>query len=241
MSYTLGSNYYTCLAEWMSKARSKNAGRPLGSYRLYHAGNGTFMLKMDHVTIGKFFPDNTFMFTMTLSTMRRVANRLAYHFHYTFGIGFKRRGVGDYDVIPIGSGTVRESHRYFDGMVINLTTGWLENPQPEVEASRQREWRGAVRRFNRGIRLRAKLGVFDALVAMNDTRTSYGANWLDDSLLEELALAIKTQTYPNELLKLFVSSRCRWGNTVSGRDVAEYACAITGKYRAPLQTVFYRL
>lgn len=81
----------------------------------------------------------------------------------------------------------------------------------KVNEEKQREWQRALRRFKKGVRLRAKLGLIETLckqVAQERKRQTkwLAPEWDDDRWLTALYVSIRDNRYPIELLKGFVET-----------------------------------
>lgn len=90
---------------------------------------------------------------------------------------------------------------------------WLQQPRSveRMDVDRQREWRRAVRIWKTGFKVRAKLGVIQALCEDVKRERSKGATWQQpdwnhDLWVEQLYEAIRDNKHPPELLKGFVES-----------------------------------
>lgn len=90
---------------------------------------------------------------------------------------------------------------------------WLSQPRSveRMNVERQREWRRAVRTWKMGVKVRAKLGVIQALCDAVAKEREGGASWMSPDWehplwVEQLYEAIRDNTHPTELLKGFVES-----------------------------------
>lgn len=90
---------------------------------------------------------------------------------------------------------------------------WLSQPRSveRMNVDRQREWRRAVRTWKMGVKVRAKLGVIQALCDEVAQDRHGGATWVapdwgHDLWVEQLFEAICDNKHPPELLKGFVES-----------------------------------
>lgn len=90
---------------------------------------------------------------------------------------------------------------------------WLSRPRlvERMDVDRQREWRRAVRTWKFGVKVRAKLGVIQALCDEVAMDRSHGATWVAPDWehplwVEQLFEAIRDNRHPRELLKGFAES-----------------------------------
>lgn len=90
---------------------------------------------------------------------------------------------------------------------------WLSQPRSveRMDVDRQREWRKLVKTWKAGVKVRAKIGVVQALCdevakARQAKHPWVCPDWLRDEWVEALYVAIVTNQHPSELLKGFVES-----------------------------------
>lgn len=81
----------------------------------------------------------------------------------------------------------------------------------KVNEEKKREWRHAVRRFKKGILLRAKLGLIETLCRQvaEERKTQdewFAPDWSNDQWLTLLYESIRDNRYPIALLKGFVET-----------------------------------
>jgi len=126
-------------------------------------------------------------------------------------------GASRYDGWRIMNDTFRQvAFEYEQGIKFDLTTGeclngtWTGNPAEIPE--KRREWRAMLRKFKRGMRVRAKVhaldGVIDQVWAERQSKTSEWSkpDWHHDNWVNLLQTSIENDEYPQELLKGFVQS-----------------------------------
>lgn len=91
---------------------------------------------------------------------------------------------------------------------------WLQQPRlvERMDVDRQREWRKLVKTWKAGVKVRAKLGVIQALcdAVAEERRTNHQRwlrpDWSHDAWVDALYVAIVTNQHPSDLLKGFVES-----------------------------------
>lgn len=91
---------------------------------------------------------------------------------------------------------------------------WLQQPRlvERMDVDRQREWRKLVKTWKAGVKVRAKVGVIQALCdeVARDRQTNkqqwYCPDWNHEAWVDALYAAIVTNQHPSELLKAFCES-----------------------------------
>ena len=224
---------YADAAALFATARKPSDGKPLKNWCRIHKVGDTYEMRYGHTgdTLFKFNPDNTLEFVATPKILRLYAITLVSALHRAIPIVLSRLGVGRYGALHcleygnkyvIGDGCVGHdkfmrttSYDMFEGMKFDLTTGECVNAKPPLTVSvddvRRVEWLRALRRFKRGVKVRAKLGVLDQLcgvVVAERTKTSTWRkpDWFDKQCVDMLYNAIENNQYPTELLMGFVQT-----------------------------------
>jgi hypothetical protein len=107
----------------------------------------------------------------------------------------------------------KEAPEYFSGLILDLKTNTWVNKKPDrlsnVDTKVRAEWLSKLRIYKRGIKLRAKMGVFDALVNTEVAMHGHNNRWQRpdpklETKMKDIADAIRNEAYPTELLKDFV-------------------------------------
>ena len=220
----------------MEKARSKAKGRPMkgAGWRLSQDGDEYVVTAYD-VQVGRFLPDNTFMFTLTGERAYRVAQTLSGTMHRNLPfhwcrVNFKTYRVDHHMNLPARLSWEHFQHptnapQVYDGLKFDLYTGKCLNYLPDfkrkVDPDRRKEWLGASRAWKRKLKAAARVGVFDGLIAQekrNATSWADRPRWNQKEWLDILYKAIKTGDCSVDLLRMFVASETRsWDTPTSMR------------------------
>jgi len=214
---------YQAATEHMSKARSKAKGRPMkgAGWRLFQDGDEYVVTAYD-VQVGRFLPDNTFMFTLTGEEAYRIAQTLGSTMSRNLPFEWTRYKKKAYRVDHTAN---IDGHVYqhfakptnaplvYDGLKFDLFTGrclnYKPDPKPVVNPDRRKEWLRASRAWKRKLKAAARVGVFDGLIAQEKAdRTPWGKRpfWSRDKELDILYKAIKDGDCSTDLLRMFVQS-----------------------------------
>ena len=222
---------YNDVAKWFSTARSKDKGKPFGRWaRVFKIDNGNFSFKVHGKTeLLVVTPANKLVITATSEQIRQVANTVTANLHRAFPITLTRAAKLRYKVQSITNArtqvqsgncgaweTFKTGPETFVGLVLDLGRGVFENAKADrvdrINKDKRVEWLRALRTFKRGIKVRAKLGVFDKYISERDFTSAY-TNWSLSQNLDHLYNAILHNTFDEEMMKLFVLTTPRWGAT----------------------------
>ena len=203
-------NSYAGANAFLSKARNKDNGRPLGnSYRIRKQGDDIVVSHTKSVDVFILHKDNTATFCAHLSYIPM----LGYIGRYT-PFAFGRRGKDRYGVWCDMRQGVRWEDRpeYFVGMRFDLNTGVCLNDQGSIIAKenidmmRRKLWLSDLRKFKLSIRTMARLGVFSATLSqMSRERARYRA----------LTAELVVDAMQNGITTEFTQAACRnvlWHN-----------------------------
>lgn len=223
---------YPQVAEWFTKCRDPEKGRPVRSWgRLYKVGD-TYELRMGSAKICTFTPDNVLTFNLTQARAQSVSVTLSSSLSRAVPIMWLRIGVGRYNIgntIRIDkwidqnnksmwlyrSFVIDKGEELFDGIQYNLDTGECINPAPQlntVNSDKRVEWLRKSKKFKVGMRLRRKLGVLDTICQqVAQSRTSDRSTWQEpdwghDKWMNLLYTSVNENQYPTELIEGFVKS-----------------------------------
>ena len=228
----------------MEKARSKAKGRPMkgSGWRLFQDGDEYVVTTYD-VQVGRFLPDNTFMFTLTGDRAHRVAQTLSSTMHRNVPFQWMRCGHMTYRVdhqmnLPSTSATIgvwshfrkpTSAPQVYEGLMFDLYTGKCLNYLPDfkrkVDPDRRKEWLAALRKWKCKLKAAARVGVFDGLITQEKADpTSYAErpHWNHTVWLDILYKAIKTGDCSVDLLRMFVASETNSWETPTSMQMYEY-------------------
>ena len=187
---------YQQIAEWFTKARNPDAGRPVQSWaRMFKVenteGGYNYELRFGNHTVGIFTPDNKFTFTLTAQGARNCSVTLSQALQRAIPFLWHRVGAGRYVVKPTPQWeTFRQNfpdHKYyawqyfreqkgyevFNGLCFDLNTYEPVNARPAykdqaVNQDNKLEWLRMLRKFKQAAKVRARMGVVDTLIAQVD-------------------------------------------------------------------------
>jgi hypothetical protein len=212
----------------MEKARDKAKGRPMkgSGWRLFQDGD-EYVVTTCGEQVGRFLPDNTFQFSPNGAMARRTAPTLSGTMHRNLPFAWARAGEKMYRVEHRanfeGEGWRWDWMRQptnaplvYPGLTFDLTTGKCLNPKPdaafkpEVDPERRKVWLAALRAWKRQVKIAARLGVFDPLMAANRANPPGWhdrPDWREEKYLDILYTAIKDGRCDTDLLRMFVDAR----------------------------------
>jgi hypothetical protein len=248
--------------------RFPDKGKPVKNWCRLHKVDENFELRMDGKTICVFAPDNTLTFTMTSSQAKNYSITLSQALSRAIPIGWERVATGRHRVVHTKRiGKHGGEHRWeawrltmkaegieiFNGIKFNLDTGECLNAKPttdaQVVASKRTEWLRALRVFKRGLKVRAKLGVLDAICRdviqeRTQTKTRYDwvqPDWSSDKWIDLLFDSIKNNKHPTELLHGFAQSvqgRAYYHITISKETTLQAADSVCAELSTQLRRKF---
>lgn len=231
-------NYADC-ARLYNTCRDPKKGKPLSNWGRIFKRDQDFYITCHGLEIGKISPDDTFEFTITPQQGATVSVTLAGSMHYCTPIVWTRVATQRYRVchektyLSIGQ-IKRETNSSFSellrdkapelfvGLKIDLSTGEPVNRRPDIMSTlntdARKVWLSKLRMFKRGLRIRAKMGVFDSIYKELSSQTNFPRelysnrpDWTSDQWTNEVYKAIETDQFPTELIRAFVvEATPRW-------------------------------
>jgi len=220
------SSYEAAVAH-MAQARSPSKGRPMkgAGWRLFQDGPEYVVTAYDR-QIGRFLPDNTFMFSTTGERAYPIAHTLSGTMHRNLPFHWCRVAHKTYRVDHERNLARHRSWEHFqkptnapmvyDGLRFDLYTGRCLNYLPDfkkkVDPDRRKEWLAASRAWKRKLKVVARLGVFDVLITQekqNPTPWTEKPRWNETGWLDILYKAIKDGDCNTDLLRMFVASEAK--------------------------------
>jgi len=241
----------------MAKARNKAKGRPMkgAGWRLFQDGD-EYVVQLYDVAIGRFLPDNTFVFSVGGTMAYSVAHSLSATTHRNLPFQWMRVGPKKYRVDhernidgypwqhfskPTNAPIV------YPGLTFDLGTGRCLNPlpdenhKPKVDTDRRRVWLAALRAWKLRLKAAARVGAFDALITAEKANPTHWADrprWHTPEGLDILYKAIKDGDLSTELLQLFVASLTPSWRTPTSREIYEGVDRLTKTYSVELRERF---
>jgi hypothetical protein len=220
-------------AAWlhMEKARNKAKGRPMKGvgWRLFQDGDD-YVVNYEDVQVGRFLPDNTFVFSLTCDKAYAVAHCLSGTMHRNLPFHWHRFDKAQYRV-DHQMGMIEQAWKHFmqptnapeiyDGLAFNMFNGKCLNRKPDftrqVDPERRKVWLTASGTWKRKLKVMARLGVFDKLIEeekRNPTPWSERPKWSMDEWVDILYKAVKDNDHNTDLLRMLVAGHMStWGVT----------------------------
>ena len=239
----------------MEKARSKAKGRPMkgAGWRL-HIDYREYVVTLQDHEIGRFLPNNTFVFTTTGERAYPVAMILSGTMHRNLPFYWQRVDHKKYRVehrgeaIGNGYGYVHltsESPQLYNGLTFDLYTGRCLNPLPDAkrraDPDRRKEWLAASRAWKRKLKVIARLGVLDPLIAdekKNPTSWRDKPKWGQDQWLDILYKAIKDGDCNTDLIRMFVATEVTPWNSCTSMQMYDRIDRVIKSQSVALRTRF---
>ena len=252
---------YNEAATYFAKGRSKDKGRPLASWgRVFQVGD-TYEVRIGKDVLGVFTPDNKFEFKLTSAGVRRWSATIVSSLRRALPFDSIRVGTGRYRIphekhlsmksypwgeYPDWQKVKASAPEYFEGIAFNLTDGSCLNRRADlldtVNVDARKLWLGALRKFKRGIKVRAKLGAFDKYIAevTADRNNRQRPDWDSPEWQKSLADAIRDHDFSEQLLRGMVQTAHTktWRATVTPKSVLEAVDSVCNAYSIPLRRHF---
>lgn len=253
---------YNEAATYFSKGRDKVKGRPLASWGRLMQNGDTFEVRVGKDVLGRFTPDNKFTFELDVTGIRRWSCTI---------VSSMRRAL-PFDIIRVGTGRYRVQHdkhldmqkfswgeypdykkfkstapEYFEGIAFSLTTGECMNRKVDlldtVNADARKVWLSALRKFKRGIKVRAKLGALDKYIVEANNGDRYNRarpDWDNAMWIELLANAIQNHDFSEQLLRGMVNTAHAksWRSAITSQSVLEAVDSVCNSYSIQLRRHF---
>ncbi len=176
---------------FFAKCRNFSRGKPLRSWALLKLdmSNGDYVVHMKNwnggdAEIGRFHPDNTFEFTLDITSARNYSVTLSQALHGAIPFVWYRKATGRYEIASVKKAVklynanssdgvwriIREiSIPFRTGLRFALATNEAENAQLEeidsVIPEKRKEWLRTLRTYKRALAVKAKMGVVDSVMA----------------------------------------------------------------------------
>jgi len=215
-------------------ARTPSKGKPIRTFGRIFKNGDDYIIDVRGVNVCRITPDNTLEFIAEVNTVRNNTFTLVGNLHSIIPIALSRVATGRYRVEHSSTLIAMSQNRwihmrndapeYFCGIKFDLTTGQCLNRREDmlksVDTDKRKEWLRLLTRWNRGIKVRMKMGVFDGLIERR--RIEGGSSY---SLTEPLYYAIIDGTHDTQLLYNIVlqASPTYWNQkTVTPDDVQRY-------------------
>ena len=225
---------YAKVEDFYNKGRKLSAGRRVNAvFSINIRPNGLgYSVKVGSHNFMEYLPDNTVVFVFPNHMIRNYAQSIVSTLTRYFPFVIKRVGMGRY---KIGYGHtflykqwLATATDYVQGLSFSLSTGACLNPQapaeeriiPEVRT----QWLRDVKVWKKGIKARSKMGIF---VGIKDALAKDGMHYnvsYGGSFHKRAVEAIKTNTFPHDLMQDFVKGTIRWAfraDQITGANILD--------------------
>jgi hypothetical protein len=259
---------YSDVAEWFTRCRNPDKGRPVMSWARMFKVDDTYELRHGSTKVGVFTPDNKFTFTLSTQEARNSSVTLSQALQRTIPFSWHRVGMGKYkvkptppyeeykannpDAYPWHYFAEQEGYELFDGLCFDLNTYEPVNARPKmsdtIDPVKRKEWLGSLRKFKRAVKVRARLGVLDTLIQQvaqerSKHRSRYDwemPDWNTDTWQDMLYTSIKNSECSTELLKGIVMSVSTgyYKSSISVDDVLKECDKICTNYSVEIRRKF---
>jgi hypothetical protein len=259
---------YKQVAEWYTKARNPEAGRPVQSWaRMFKVGDN-YELRYGSSVVGVFSPDNKFTFKLTSQEARRSSITLSQALQRAIPFLWVRKGTGRYVVKPTPQYEDYkkaksepyawhyfkdvEGYELFDGLQFDLNTYEPINAKPslkdtEIDQENKLTWLRQLRKFKSAIKVRARMGVLESLIQQVDKErvgvSRYDweqPDWNSEAWQDMLYTALKDGECPTDLLKGIIKSVSRgyYQTAITVKEVVAEADRLCSTYSLDLRRKF---
>ena len=225
---------YQNLYDDFKRCRSPIKGRPINGWSRLYKEDKDYVVKLVQwrghgVEVFRVSPDNTITFTAPLSIVLQSTHTIVSGLCRIVPITIWRKRTGIYCIHSISgwSDKSKLTPEYFSGIKFNLETGECLNPQPDmmdtIIPEKRKQWLRDVKRFKKGLKIRAKLGAFESIIRTVEAERPSGSDWEyigklpkwdSPDVTEHVLEGMRTEEYPQDLLKLLVQT----ANTGFNRD-----------------------
>lgn len=259
---------YSDVAEWFTRCRNPDKGRPVMSWARMFKVDDTYELRHGSTKVGVFTPDNKFTFTLSTQEARNSSVTLSQALQRTIPFSWHRVGMGKYKIKPTPPYeeykannpdsyawhyfSEQEGYELFDGLCFDLNTYEPVNARPKmsdtIDPVKRKEWLGSLRKFKRAVKVRARLGVLDTLIQQvaqerSKHRSRYDwemPDWNTDTWQDMLYTSIKNSECSTELLRGIVMSVSTgyYKSSISVDDVLKECDKICTNYSVEIRRKF---
>jgi hypothetical protein len=223
------------------RCRRPELGRPIKQWcRLYKDGRD-FVVKQVSWGSGpnhplfRVSPDNIITFELPLERLLTHSHTITSSLWRIVPVSIERKRKGIYAIAGTNTPAAQQAQRfdyvskqgaeYFRGIQFNLLTGECLNAQPDmmdtVIPEMRKQWLRDVKRFKKGLKIRAKMGALQGFIRIVATEranaaTSWTYNatipkWEHPDVTQQVLECLRTEEYTPEILKLLVQTvRTGW-------------------------------
>ena len=233
-------DYSPLITDYESAVRfmRKSTLKKLRSWATMIKKDDTFYFMHDHVTFASLTSDNVLTFLISPLQGATISRTMAGSLSRVLPVLWRSTGTSTFELLyhrDDPSGQLRYQYyvrerwaktgqELFAGVAFDLSRGCCINARPRLTSSTDSErnllWLRALRRFKRGIAVRAKLGVLDTLCERAHDEIKSGGrsafmmnkpDWVNPKWVDYLYRCIRDGEYTDVLLNGFVkSSHVNW-------------------------------
>lgn len=253
---------YTDAVNLFETAKNKANGKPILSFaRMFQSGDA-YAIHIGKLVVAKILPDNTLEYCASVDEYRNVHPTISSSLDKVINVKSLRVGKNRYRIGHVKwLGHIRtswgvethnwnklrgEGQEYFQGLKIDLHSGEVLNPRADltlaVNPDNRKTWLRALRSFKGGIKVRNRLGVFDALV--NEMQLANANRWehrisMSSEHMNMLVRNMKAGTFEDDLMRLLVRhARGQVYRPLKGDDVANVTYNLLKDLSIPLRREF---
>lgn len=253
---------YTDAVRLFDSAKDKQKGKPLLSFGRLLKDGDAYVIHVHALAIARITSDNVLEYLPTVEQYRSYHSTIAMSFHQIVPVQSLRVGPLKYRIGHmkwIGTKVQKwgvttnnwerlrnEAQEYFKGVKIDMVSGDYINSRPDfthtIVPEKRKTWLRCLRNFKNGLKVRHKLGVFDALI--NEMGLSDANRWsyrydFDGTYIDSLVGNMKEGTFEDNLMRSFVQyARGQTYGVMSGKQVLDTAMYLLKDLSVPLRREF---
>lgn len=216
---------YAQVQRFFMKCRNPDKGRQVNACcRVFLLPNAVYEFKFCNTPIFSISPSDILTFIVGGKDAYHAAVSISATMHRIIPLAWTRKR---HKVYQVGRSDVhwhnREWVELFNGLQFDLEARKFTNAKPpmleRIDKDKNLEWKRAITRFKRGLRVRVKLGaikaITDSIMAKESTNTFKRPDWDSEEWQNLLLDSIVKGEYPIQLLEGFARSNIRisyWGS-----------------------------
>ena len=216
---------YEQVQRFFMKCRTPDKGRQVNACcRVFVLPDGTYQFKFYNTPVFTISPSNILTFIVDGKNAYSTAVSTSATMHRIVPLAWTRKR---HKVYQVGRSDIpwqdREWVELFNGLQFDLEARKFTNAKlpmlERIDKDKNLEWKRAITRFKRGLRVRVKLGavkaITDNIIAKEFTDTFKRPDWDSEEWQNLLLDSIVKGEYPIQLLEGFARSNIRisyWGS-----------------------------
>ena len=250
-------NSYAEAQAFMARARSPEKGRQHTTFSRWFPDGDGYVLHVHSYPFLRITPDNVLEFLITPEMGRKLSNTVSGWLYNVVPFSWHRVDMGRYRVDSLAALQKRMAGRWpthkeinqapelFAGIKFDMATGECLNARPDIKHTvipeARKAWLSALRNWKRKLKVAARVGAFDNLIAeekRNPTSWDKQPVWSVDKELDILYNAIKTGDINVDLMRMLVVSKTDRWSTPTSMDVFAHAETIVKQHSLQLRKRF---